>query len=173
MQEKQQTGRKPARFRPWVLIPMALAAILLGVVIWLVIFLSQRVAPKPGPAVSGLSVEQYLADYWDWYELKSWDAETGTLELTAPINSKIDVTLAQAQKYALLDGVRYDELALSDAENLRKMLAGQNGEGAVGEACGIEVRTIVLSRLSCEGETVYTVDQNGVRWQCWAEPQDP
>ena len=157
------------RMRPLILILLAFSLLMLGLLVWLVIFLSQRVAPKQKP-VTGLNIQQYLSDYWDWYEYKGWDEKTGVLELTAPINSQADISLAQAQKYALLDGVRYDELAESDVENLKKMLYGQNGDGAVGTACGIDVKNIVLSRMSSDGEIVYTVDLNGVQWYCWAEP---
>ena len=165
---KKAAAQQKKGVRPWVLIPLALGAVVLGLMVWLVIFLSQRVAPKPEP-ITGLNFESYLSRYWDWYEFKSWDEDTGTLELTAPINSVSDITLAQAREYALLEDVAFDKLALSDVEELNKMLYGQNGEGAIGQACGCEVKVIRLSRMSCDGEIVYTVDQTGLLWHCWPE----
>ena len=126
-------------FPLWTLILTAFAALILVGVICGILHLTRLGAVQltPGkPTRKTVDPAQYIAEYWDWYEFKSWDEQTGTLELTAPINSKAEITLEQARKYALLDGVRYDELALSDAESLKKMRFGQNGEGAVGDACG-------------------------------------
>ena len=170
---KKGEPQMPKRLRPWVLIPLILAAVVLGVLIWLVIFLSQRVGTEQKPQTkTGLSVEQYLVEYRDGvFSFESWDETTGTLRLTAPINTYHEVTLEKAKKYALLEDVRFDQMALSDVDTLWEMHDGWEGERSIGLACGIDVKNIVLSRLSSDGEIVYTVDLDGVQWHCWTEPQ--
>lgn len=150
-----------------IVVLLAVSALVLGLIVAGVLLLLRPIGGRQAPK-GDTKLTDYLKTYWSWYALESWDPETGTLTLSAPINA----TLEQAKKYALYDGVRYDEWAEDDVKNLAAMLRGSDGTDGINQYCGLNVRTILLRRLTTEGEEAYVVNQDGVVSRCWEAPEE-
>lgn len=149
---KQQSLKKPILILSAVALVLILAA---GGLIW------GLLSMLPRSQTATVDVETYFSQHWTAYQFRSWDPETGLLELDYPQNA----TYAQMEKYgAELD---FSRDALDQLQNLQSIRMG------VREACGISPRQVLLHGISSDGLEVYTVDTDGGLTACWENPTQP
>lgn len=149
-----QTRGIDASAKRTMLILSAVALVLILVVVGLLAGLFS--------GLSGLSrnepqaLEDYLAAQWPIFRLRSWDAESGALELEYPLR----FSYAQMQKY----GAKLDELRELPAGNLATAADLKN---AAREAAGVAIRAITVYGLTNDGQIAYTVRPDGSVSACW------
>ena len=136
-----------------ILLSAAFALILTAAVL-LVLFVF-RLSPEQAPAQP---LEDYLAEHWKVFTLRSWDAGTGTLELDYPLR----FTYAQMEKY----GGSMEELSELPVGNLTTV---ESLKLTVQEACGVQLRSVTVYGISSDGQLAYTVHADGSITACWDE----
>lgn len=129
----------------------ALALIALAAVLLIVLF-SGLSEPKP----QNQALEDYLAEHWTVFRLRSWDAETGTLELDYPLR----FSYAQMEKYG------------ASVEELRELPAGNKDtvealRAAARETAGAVVQAVTVYGLTTDGQVAYTLFPDGSVEACW------
>lgn len=163
MQNETERKRSPARTKRVMLILAALAlalVLLVGGGIWaLLSIFDTGKSPAPSGPVDRETMERYLTEKWQVFQLRSWDPETGTLELDYPLR----FTYAQMEKY----GGSLEELRDLPAGNLATVAALKN---AAFEDCGVSIRGVSVYGLTTDGQTAYTVRPDGSVETCWDSP---
>lgn len=108
-------------------------------------------------------MEDWLAESWPLFRLRSWDAQTGALELDYPLRFSYE----QMEKY----GARIDELRELPASNLSTVSTLKT---AALEAAGLTVRSVTVYGVTEDGRTAYTLYPDGSVSACWdAEASAP
>lgn len=104
-------------------------------------------------------VAVYLAEHWPMYRLRSWNPDTGVMELENPQQ----LTYERIEKYgAVLD-------LTADQPGQMKSL-----RIALREACGVTPARITVYGVSSDGREVYAMEENGSFTACWlTEPAAP
>lgn len=103
-------------------------------------------------------LEEYLAEQWTVFKLRSWDAGTGSLELDYPLR----FTYEQMKKY----GASMEELGDLPKGNLDTVASLKT---AARNAAGAEIRTVTVYGVTTDGQTAYTVFPDGTIKACWDE----
>ena len=101
-------------------------------------------------------LEKYLAEQWTVFRLRSWDPETGSLELDYPLR----FSYAQMEKY----GASVEELRELPAGNRDTAAALQN---AARESTGARIRSVTVYGLTNDGQVAYTLFPDGSVECCW------
>ena len=149
--EPNQTTRKHGKRALLILSAAALALIL--AVTGLLVFLASGLG---NPGRSRQSLETYLAESWTVFRLRSWDADTGALELDYPLR----FTYAQMEKY----GGSLEELQALPTGNLDTVASLKL---AAREAAGATIRAVTVYGLTSDGLVAYTVYPDGTVTACW------
>ena len=141
-----------------ILIAVALVLILLvGGGIWgLLSMVDAGNPPAPSGTVDNEAMETYLTEKWPVFQLRSWEPETGALELDYPLR----FTYTQMKKY----GGTMDELKDLPAGNLSTVAALKT---AALEDLGASIRAVTVHGLTTDGQTAYTVYPDGAVETCW------
>lgn len=134
-----------------ILLSLAFVLILTAAVL-LVLFVF-RLSPEQSPAQP---LEDYLAEHWKVFTLRSWDAKTGALELDYPLR----FTYEQMKKY----GGSMEELRNLPTGNLSTVESLRLG---VREACEVQLRSVTVYGISSDGQLAYTVHPDGSITACW------
>ena len=142
-----------------VLLAVALVLILVtGALLWY--FLS--LLPRQKAPASNADVERYLAENWTIFRVAGWDAERAELKL----EYDLPFTYSQVVKYA--DAV--EELRQTPEGNLRTL---EDLCDTVREELGVEIRSVTVRGVTADGETAYTVCNDGSIVTCWDDPASP
>ena len=112
-----------------------------------------------GDAPQSRELEDWLAESWPLFRLRSWDAESGALELDYPLR----FSYAQMEKY----GATIDELRELPEGNLSTIGTLKT---AAREAAGVTVRSVTVYGITEDGKTAYTVLPDGSYTACWETP---
>jgi len=136
-----------------ILLSVALVLILTVAVLLVVFFFKLRPAQEQLPPL-----EDYLAEHWTVFKLKSWDAGTGMLELDYPLR----FTYEQMKKY----GATMEELQALPAGNLDTVASLK---AAARNASGAEIRAVTVYGMTTDGQVAYTVLPDGAIMACWDE----
>lgn len=105
-----------------------------------------------------IPLEDYLAEQWTVFKLRSWDAGTGSLELDYPLR----FTYEQMKKY----GGSMEELRDLPTGNLDTIASLKT---AVRNAAGAELRSVTVYGITSDGQVAYTVFPDGRITACWDE----
>ena len=105
-----------------------------------------------------IPLEDYLAEQWTVFKLRSWDAGTGSLELDYPLR----FTYEQMKKY----GGSMEELRDLPTGNLDTIASLKT---AVRNAAGAELRSVTVYGITSDGQVAYTVFRDGRITACWDE----
>lgn len=136
-----------------ILLLSALALVLIVLSVGLLMGLFSGIQPKQPP---GQDLEGYLSKNWSVFRLRSWDANSGTLELDYPL----PFTLEQMKKY----GGRLEELRDLPEGNRSTLVDLKLSL----EACFPgAVRHITLYGLTTDREIAYTLAPDGTLISCW------
>lgn len=141
-----------------ILTVTALVLILLTVGLLLGLFSMLRGTEAPA-SDGGEALEPWLAENWTVFQLRKWDAASGTLELDYPLR----FSYAQMQKY----GAALEELRELPTGNLDTVAALKT---AARETLGVTLRSVTVYGLTTDGETAYTVHPDGSVESCWETP---
>lgn len=136
---------------PWIALLLCaglLAAVIIG------IFGFIKLTKSKQETVELLSVEEYFAESWQGFALKSCDDNAGTIVLEKQLN----VTYEQACAFGKDS---YEELALGHVETMQIMRAGCMAE------CGVNLHSITVNGISSDGQVIYTVKNDGSLTACW------
>lgn len=125
--------------------------LLVGGGIW---FLISRLTGASRPTEK-TDLETYLAEHWTFYRLRSWDPDSGVLELENPQK----LAYAQMEKYG--EELDLGEDAAAQAEQIRSLRIGLR------EACGISPTRITVYGISSDGLEAYRVEEDGSVTACW------
>ena len=138
---------------------IALALVVLTVILLLLPGLLNRGVngTEDGAGRSPDSVEQYLAENWTTFRLRSWDQTAGSLALDSPW----ELTYEQMRRHGAEQD--FDAMVQGEVENLKSL------QLCLELACGVKPKTITVRGLSSDGQEVYTADLNGLRSACWHE----
>lgn len=158
IQNKKNRKRSPAQTKRLLLIfaVIALALILLTVgLIWYLVKSLSAASEKLPKA----EFESYLTEKWTVFQLRSWDPETGCLELDYPLR----FSYAQMEKYG------------GSLEELRELPEGNGStvaalRSAAYEDCGVTLREVTVYGISTDGQTAYTLLPDGTVRACWNTP---
>lgn len=134
-----------------ILLSLAFVLILTAAVL-LVLFVF-RLSPEQSPAQP---LEDYLAEHWKVFTLRSWDAKTGALELDYPLR----FTYEQMKKY----GGSMEELRDLPTGNLDTV---GSLKAAARNASGVELRAVTVYGMTTDGQVAYTVYPDGSITACW------
>lgn len=105
-----------------------------------------------------IPLEDYLAEQWTVFKLRSWDAGTGSLELDYPLR----FTYEQMKKY----GGSMEELRDLPTGNLDTIASLKT---AARNAAGAELRSVTVYGITSDGQVAYTVFPDGRITACWDE----
>ena len=105
-----------------------------------------------------IPLEDYLAEQWTVFKLRSWDAGTGSLELDYPLR----FTYEQMKKY----GGSMEELRDLPTGNLYTIASLKT---AARNAAGAELRSVTVYGITSDGQVAYTVFPDGRITACWDE----
>lgn len=131
--------------------------LILGALLWYLLSI------LPEKRTSDASVQEYLTEHWTIFTVKSWDGDSGELEL----DYVLPFTYEQVTKYA--DDV--EELAQTPEGNLK---TAADLCATVREELGVEIRCVTIRGLTVDGQVAYTVDTDGTYEVCWpTEPTEP
>ena len=147
-----------ARSKRVLLALTAIALVLILLTVGLIWYLVKTLSGA-GEGQPKAALEPYLAEKWTVFQLRSWDPESGSLELDYPLR----FTYAQMEKY----GASLDELRELPAGN---RTTADALKAAAYEDCGVTVREITVYGLTNDGETAYTVHPDGTVEACWNNP---
>lgn len=134
-----------------ILLSLAFVLILTAAVL-LVLFVF-RLSPEQSPSQP---LEDYLAEHWKVFTLRSWDAKTGALELDYPLR----FTYEQMKKY----GGSMEELRDLPTGNLDTV---GSLKAAARNASGAELRAVTVYGMTTDGQVAYTVYPDGSITACW------
>ena len=134
-----------------ILLSLAFVLILTAAVL-LILFVF-RLSPEQSPAQP---LEDYLAEHWKVFTLRSWDAKTGALELDYPLR----FTYEQMKKY----GGSMEELRDLPTGNLDTV---GSLKAAARNASGVELRSVTVYGMTTDGQVAYTVYPDGSITACW------
>ncbi len=134
-----------------ILLSLAFVLILTAAVL-LILFVF-RLSPEQSPAQP---LEDYLAEHWKVFTLRSWDAKTGALELDYPLR----FTYEQMKKY----GGSMEELRDLPTGNLDTV---GSLKSAARNASGAELRAVTVYGMTTDGQVAYTVYPDGSITACW------
>ena len=134
-----------------ILTAAALLLILLAVGLLLGLF-----SGLSGGSRTTQELEPYLAENWSVFRLRSWDPESGALELDYPLR----FSYAQMEKY----GASVEELGMLPAGNLSTVTALKT---AALESAGVTIRAVTVYGLTTDGQIAYTVYPDGSALVCW------
>lgn len=134
-----------------ILLSLAFVLILTAAVL-LILFVF-RLSPEQSPAQP---LEDYLAEHWKVFTLRSWDAKTGALELDYPLR----FTYEQMKKY----GGSMEELRDLPTGNLDTV---GSLKAAARNASGVELRAVTVYGMTTDGQVAYTVYPDGSITACW------
>ena len=156
----EKANGKPDRSKRTMLILAVVALVLILLVgggIWaLLSMLDAGNTPISSGPVEREAMEAYLTEKWPVFRLRSWDPETGSLEL----DYSLRFTYEQMEKY----GGTLDELKDLPAGNLSTVSALKT---AAFENTGASIRTVTVYGLTTDGQTAYTVCPDGSVETCW------
>lgn len=152
--------RSPASTKRLMLLLAGIALVLILLVGFLLYALFSGLSGGERQAQQPL--EDYLAEHWPIFRLRSWDPETGTLELDYPLR----FSYAQMEKYG------------ASVEELRELPEGNHAtvetlRTAARESVGASVREVTVYGLSSDGQTAYTLFPDGSVSACWETLADP
>ena len=156
--QNEKNGSKPDRTKRTMLILAAAAFVLIllaGGLLWALLSTFSTENQAPG------DLEAYLAGNWSVFRLRSWDPETGTLELDYPLRFSYE----QMEKY----GGRLEELQALPAGNLSTVEALKT---AAFQAEGVTVREVTVYGLTTDGQIAYTVRPDGGIESCWEKESE-
>lgn len=134
-----------------ILLSLAFVLILTAAVL-LILFVF-RLSPEQSPAQP---LEDYLAEHWKVFTLRSWDAKTGALELDYPLR----FTYEQMKKY----GGSMEELRDLPTGNLDTV---GSLKAAARNASGVELRAVTVYGMTTDGQVAYIVYPDGSITACW------
>ena len=100
--------------------------------------------------------ESYLSEKWTVFQLRSWDPDSGVLELDYPLR----FTYQQMEKY----GGSLDELRGLPEGNLSTVAALKTDAM---ENAGVTVRDVTVYGLTSDNQIAYTVFPDGSVTACW------
>ncbi len=143
----------PARQKRLMLLLAALALVLILLAGWLIWTLLSSLS---APAREQGELEPYLAEHWTVFQLRSWDPDSGALELDYPLRFSYE----QMEKY----GARLEELQALPAGNLETVAALKT---AAFESVGVRIKAVTLRGVSSDGQIAYTVSPDGSVAACW------
>ena len=134
-----------------ILVSVALVLILLvaGLLAWFFFKLNPEQEPTQ-------SLEEYIAQHWQIFSLRSWNAETGALELDYPLR----FSYAQMEKY----GATMEEVRDIPAGNLDTVASLK---AAAREAAKVSRRAVTVYGVTTDGQVAYTVSPDGTISACW------
>ena len=136
-----------------ILLLSALALVLIAVVVSLLLGFFSRLGQIGRPKAD---LEDYLEENWSVFTLRSWDEETGALELDYPLRFSYE----QMRKY----GGSLEELQALPEGN-RATVADL--KTAAREACGLSLRSVTVYGVTTDGQTAYTLHPDGRLEACW------
>ena len=138
-----------------ILAVLALVLILIvGVLLWQLLSLG-------GGGRQTAELPQWIEGHWSVVQLRSWDPETGALELDYPLR----FTYAQMEKY----GPTIPEVCAIPEGN-RDTVAALRTD--LGQSLGLRDLSITLYGVTTDGRTAYTLHPDGSLETCWEEPKN-
>ena len=147
-------GLRPRTKRLMLILGVA-ALVLLLVLAALILFLPGGSAKQP--------LDRYLAENWTVFQLRSWDAKSGALELDYPLRFRYE----QMEKY----GSSIEELQALPEGNYA---TAETLKAAAKTAAGAEIQSVTVYGLTNDGQIAYTVFPDGTFQACWeTEPESP
>ncbi len=132
---------------------LCVALVLILVVVGLLLGLISIIQPEQKELPS---LEDYLAEKWQIFTLRSWDAEHGALKLDYPLQ----FSYAQMEKY----GATMEELQSLPTGNLDTIASLRT---AAFEATGVSLQAVTVYGMTNDGQTAYTVFPDGSIKSCW------
>ena len=96
-----------------------------------------------------------LAEHWDFFRLRSWDAESGVLELESPQK----LTYAQMEKYG--EELNLADDALAQLDHIQSLRIGLR------DVCGLSPTRITVYGVSSDGQEAFRVEEDGSLAACW------
>ncbi len=138
-----------------MLILCAVALVLIVLCLVLLGGLLTGLGAGSGPA-RGQGMEDYLSQRWPLFTLRSWDEDSGALELEYPLR----FSYAQMEKY----GGTLEELQQLPTGNLETVAALKT---AARESAGLEIRAVTVYGVTNDGQIAYTVYPDGTAELCW------
>jgi hypothetical protein len=138
-----------------MIILVSIALVLIVVVVGLLAWFYFKLNPEQEPAQP---LEEYIAQHWQIFSLKSWNSETGALELEYPLR----FTYAQMEKY----GGTMEELQDIPIGNLDTV---ESLKTAAREAAKVNLRAVTVYGVTTDGQVAYTVSPDGSITACWDE----
>lgn len=101
-------------------------------------------------------LEEYLAENWKIFTLRSWNAGSGDLVL----DYALQFTYEQMEKY----GASMEELRALPAGNLETVASLK---AAAYESTGVALKTVTIYGMTSDGKLAYTVFPDGSIEACW------
>lgn len=158
--ERSARKRSPASTRRLMLLLAGIALVLILLVGFLLYLLFSGLSG--GERQTRQPLEDYLAEQWPIFRLRSWDPETGALELEYPLR----FSYAQMEKY----GAAVEELRELPVGNRSTVEALRT---AARESVGASLREVTVYGLTDDGQIAYTLFPDGSVSACWEAVVDP
>ncbi|MBO4419175.1 MAG: hypothetical protein J5789_05075 [Oscillospiraceae bacterium] len=141
-----------------MIILVSIALVLILLVVGLLTGLFLKLNPDRGEIPS---LEDYLAENWKIFRLRSWDEETGALELEYPLR----FTFAQMEKY----GASMEELRELPTGNLSTVTSLKT---AAWEVAKVKLHEVTVYGITSDEQIAYTVYADGSITACWDGKED-